>query len=94
MYEQFKSLIKKIQEHPRHFALLLAGGLLGIFIIQNTAKVDLQFLFWTFESRRIVVIGLSLFVGLLIGWLYGYDAGSRSDPVRREGTEPREQPKE
>lgn len=50
-------------------ALLLA--LLGIFAAQNTAEVDLTFLTWTVESRRIVVIAISFAIGLGIGLVYG-----------------------
>ena len=40
-----------------------------LFALQNMARVDLTFLFWTFEARRIVVIALSFVVGFSIGWL-------------------------
>lgn len=52
-------------------AILTLGGLLGIFALQNVQRVELTFLLWTFESRRIVVIGLSVGVGVVIGWLFG-----------------------
>jgi len=60
----------------RTIIVLLLGGLLGIFAFQNMASVELSFLIWTFESRRIVVIAASLIVGLIVGWLFGY-AGRR-----------------
>lgn len=58
-------------QQARWVLILLLGGLLGVFAIQNVQQVDLAFLLWTFESRRIVVIGVSVGVGLIIGWLFG-----------------------
>lgn len=49
-------------------ALLL---LLATFAYQNMAEVELTFLIWDFQSRRIVVIAVSLVVGLAIGLLIG-----------------------
>lgn len=51
--------------------VLFVGGLLGVFALQNMAQVELKFLLWSFESRRIVVIGFSLIAGLFIGWVWG-----------------------
>ena len=45
------------------------GVFLTIFTIQNMAEVDLTVLFWTFQARRVVVIGLSFLIGLAIGWI-------------------------
>lgn len=50
-------------------AVLLA--LLGTFAAQNTAEVELTFLVWNVESRRIVVIAISFAIGLGIGLVYG-----------------------
>jgi uncharacterized integral membrane protein len=71
MREIWKSGLQAIRTHPRHAVMFVLGTLLSTFILQNTAKVELQFLFWTFESRRVVIIGFSLIIGLVIGWLYG-----------------------
>ncbi len=43
--------------------------LLAIFAMQNLGPVEIQFLDWSFESRRIVVVGGSFVFGLAIGWL-------------------------
>ncbi len=51
--------------------ILLLLGLLSLFSVQNVAPVELKFLVWSFESRRIIVIGTSLVIGLAIGWLMG-----------------------
>jgi uncharacterized integral membrane protein len=39
----------------RTIIALLLGGLLGVFARQNMARVELTFLSWTFDSRRIAV---------------------------------------
>lgn len=65
-------------EKIRFTLAAVLGGLLALFAIQNMAPVQLHFLFWTFESRRIVVIGISLVVGFVIGWaIHGFRKGSR-----------------
>ena len=46
----------------------LLGAFVALFTIQNLAPVELTVLLWTFESRRVLVIGASLVAGLLIGW--------------------------
>ena len=53
----------------RYVVVLLLGAVLMLFTIQNMARVDLKFLLWTFESRRIVVIALSFAIGFAIGWV-------------------------
>jgi len=55
----------------RFVIILLLLGLLGLFSVQNVAPVELKFIVWSFESRRIIVIGTSLVIGLAIGWLMG-----------------------
>lgn len=49
----------------------LLGGLLVIFAVQNMASVELTFFAWSFQSRRFVVIAVSVLVGLVIGWIVG-----------------------
>ena len=50
---------------------VILGGLLVLFAIQNMAEVELTFIVWSFQSRRFVVIGVSVLVGLVIGWVLG-----------------------
>ncbi len=54
------------------FRLIIAaalGGVLVLFALQNLARVELNVLFWTFEARRFVVIGVSFAIGFAVGWL-------------------------
>jgi uncharacterized integral membrane protein len=76
---QFLSMIG---QNWRTFVSVCLGGLLGAFALQNMASVELTFLFWTFESRRIVVIAASLFVGFVVGWFVGYARGGSPDDDR------------
>ena len=64
----------ELLHQARLYITLVLGGLIGIFALQNIGRVELTFIFWTFESRLIVVIVLSLIVGLIIGWFSGYSA--------------------
>jgi uncharacterized integral membrane protein len=38
-----------------------------LIAFQNMAAVELTFLFWTFEARRIVLIGICVVIGFLLG---------------------------
>lgn len=46
------------------------GTLLAIFIVQNMAAVEVQFLFWSFETRRFVILTLFFAAGLLAGRVF------------------------
>lgn len=58
-------------KHARWLSLLLLAGLTAIFIAQNAAVVELRFLFLTVEARRAYIVGVSVFLGALVGWLFG-----------------------
>ena len=64
-----KDAARKFLRNVKLVVAAVLGGLLTIFALQNMAAVDLTILFWTFEARRIVVIGVSFVIGLAIGWL-------------------------
>ena len=59
--------IKKV----RFVIIILLLFFLGLFSVQNIAPVELKFFVWSFESRRIIVIGTSVVTGLVVGWLMG-----------------------
>ena len=71
--------------------LSLTGlALFLIFVIQNTEAVDVEFLFWSFQTRRAVLLFVVLALGIAIGWiLHGWPRRGRSngDPAR----EPKEE---
>ncbi len=41
-----------------------------IFIVQNMAMVEVQFLFWSLSIPRSLVLLAMMGVGFLLGWLY------------------------
>ncbi|MBU1998456.1 MAG: LapA family protein [Candidatus Omnitrophica bacterium] len=43
--------------------------LLVIFTVQNYEIVKIQFLFWSFQTSRAIVIFSTLFIGMIIGWI-------------------------
>lgn len=43
--------------------------LLVIFAVQNYEIVKIQFLFWSFQTSRAIVIFSTLFIGIIIGWI-------------------------
>jgi len=52
----------------RFWVAIALGAFLALFAFQNMAPVDITVLFWTFESRRIVVIGLAFVTGAVVAW--------------------------
>ncbi|MDA3945453.1 MAG: DUF1049 domain-containing protein [Helicobacteraceae bacterium] len=41
-----------------------------LFIVQNLAFVETQFLFWSFSLPRAVLLLVGITTGILIGWLW------------------------
>lgn len=53
--------------------ILTLFGLAVLFIIQNVAVVEIQFLFWATQMPRSLLMFLLLAIGVIIGWfLHGY----------------------
>ncbi|MBU1995230.1 DUF1049 domain-containing protein [bacterium] len=44
-------------------------ALIVLFIFQNVAMVEIQFLFWSAQIPRSLLMFLLLALGILIGWL-------------------------
>jgi uncharacterized integral membrane protein len=44
-------------------------GLIVVFSIQNVAEVEIQFLLWSFTTRRAFLIFAVLIIGILVGWI-------------------------
>ncbi|MBN3038121.1 MAG: LapA family protein [Candidatus Omnitrophica bacterium] len=43
-----------------------------IFAVQNYEVVEIQVLFWSFQTSRAIIIFSTLFAGIAIGWLVSY----------------------
>ncbi len=53
--------------------ILILSGLTVLFIIQNAAVVEIEFLFWATQMPRSLLMFLLLAIGVIIGWfLHGY----------------------
>ena len=53
--------------------ILILAGLVVLFIIQNVAVVEIQFLFWSIQMSRSLLIFTLLAIGIIIGWsLHSY----------------------
>tara|TARA_R110002094_G_scaffold181661_3_gene159504 strand:- start:1581 stop:1790 length:210 start_codon:yes stop_codon:yes gene_type:complete len=53
--------------------MLVLAGLAVLFIIQNVAVVEIQFLFWSIQMSRSLLMFLMLAIGIIIGWfLHSY----------------------
>ncbi|MCF7821983.1 MAG: LapA family protein [Mariprofundaceae bacterium] len=48
--------------------ILVLAGFAVLFIIQNVAIVEIQFLFWSMQISRSLLVFLLLAVGIIIGW--------------------------
>jgi putative membrane protein len=48
-----------------------------IFAVQNSQLVSVSFLSWSFTTNQALVILASLFLGLLIGWVWSWFRGAK-----------------
>ncbi len=52
-------------------SLIVIVVVLIIFISQNTALVEINFLFWTFSMSGIILILLTSLLGIIVGFILG-----------------------
>ncbi len=55
--------------HLNKILVLILVGITGLFILQNLAVVEIQFLFWSFSLPRAILLLIILAIGFLTGWL-------------------------
>ena len=55
--------------HWKWVLVLVLLVFLVIFTVQNYEVVKIQFLFWSFETSRAIIIFATLVIGVLIGWI-------------------------
>ena len=53
--------------HWKLIILLVVSILLVVFAVQNYAVVSIQFLFWSFQTSRTIVLFGAFIVGVLVG---------------------------
>ncbi len=54
---------------PKGVTIIVIGALLLIFMVQNAEVLQVNFLLWSFQTRRIALIVVVLIAGVLIGRL-------------------------
>ncbi|MCG8604847.1 LapA family protein [bacterium] len=55
---------------PKQIAILVVIALFVIILVQNSERVDLQLLLWSYRDVPLVVVIISsIFVGFVTGWL-------------------------
>ena len=55
---------------PKYIAVLALLVLALIVLIQNTAVVTIEILFWSFDMSQVVLIVLMLAIGFLVGFIF------------------------
>lgn len=68
MIDLVEFLGKRDSMNYKKILIIILAGLAFLFIIQNMAVVEIQFLFWSVGLSRSLVILLLLAVGIAIGW--------------------------
>lgn len=59
--------------------VLALAGIAVIFIIQNVAAVDVNFLLWTVSMSRALLLIFTLVIGFMLGWfLHSYYSHRRA----------------
>lgn len=64
----------------KKISIFLLAGIMGVFIVQNMAIVEIQFLFWSFSLPRALTLFIVLSAGVLIGWLWHSHRQERREP--------------
>lgn len=63
---------------------LILAGLVVLFVIQNAAMVEIQFLFWSTHIPRSLLMFIVLATGIIMGWfLHSYFRHKTSAGVDR-----------
>jgi len=66
--EQYDSNEKEGSMNYKLIFILFLAALAILFIIQNVAAVEIQFLFWSIQMSRALLIFLLFAIGIIIGW--------------------------
>lgn len=66
-----RGFVKPVFKRLRWYSLLILLLLAAVFIVQNAAVVELQFFHITVEARRAFIVGASILLGGVVGWLFG-----------------------
>lgn len=59
--------------NPKLVLILILASLAVVFVAQNTAVVEIAFLFWRISMSSAILIFFTLMLGFLLGWfLHGH----------------------
>ena len=58
---------------PPAIAAIVLIFLFLLFLVQNSATVDISFLFWKLTMSRVILLFGSLAIGVIIGFLAGWE---------------------
>lgn len=64
---------------------LVAALLVVIFSLQNAALTPVKFLFWSFETYRVLILLGSFIIGVVVGMLIAMNGRSKSKKASKEG---------
>lgn len=56
---------------PKTIIVLILLALFLIILLQNTKVVKIQLLFWKIGMSRIIMLPITLFLGIVIGFIIG-----------------------
>ncbi|HSR54944.1 MAG TPA: LapA family protein [Alphaproteobacteria bacterium] len=56
---------------------LILLALVFIFAFQNAELLQVRFLFWSIETRRIFILLATLIIGFVLGWAFRAHADTR-----------------
>lgn len=65
---------------PKSIAILVIIILLLIILVQNTHVVTLHLLFWRIEMSQFLLIGFSVVIGFIVGYLVCLLAARKDRP--------------
>ncbi|MGJ8603273.1 MAG: lipopolysaccharide assembly protein LapA domain-containing protein [Marivita sp.] len=69
--------MKHILMDTRWLALFLISVFLGLFMLQNMERVDVQLFIWSVNSSHAVLVLICVGLGFLMGWLFGHSGKRR-----------------
>ena len=64
--------------HWKLIILLVLSVVLVIFAVQNYEVVSIQFLFWSFQTSRAIILIGTFIIGVLVGLMVSFLKGRQS----------------
>ncbi len=77
MKEKNGSGIREFVKKPKTIVAFVLIVLFLIIFLQNTQVVSFRIFFWKISMSQIILIPLTMFIGLVLGYVIGKMTGSR-----------------